>query len=267
LLKPLTEWPEDQSVGLLIFAEDSSSRLSDPNAMSLVMNTARRWWSASAKHMAVGPSVDPPFRNLYFLELEDPSMASRFVDELRETEPASTTILAASPISPKSGRRFKRFQSFMRRLPNPSRAGGSLPPDYTGSLIPNDTQLHTIQTMKQDGPVLVLSLNRYRDRAADPMTGEKKSGRDVFHPYFRQTLSTFSRLDARILWMGRSRGVLTGTLDMPAWHDIMAVAYPSADAVRRMIQNPGLQSKARYRIAGLESSWIVIGPLVASSAG
>lgn len=235
--------------------------------MSLVMNTARHWWSASAKNMVVGPTVDPPFRNLYFLEIEDRSVASSFVDELRETEPASTTFLAAYPISPKSGRRLKRFQSFMRHLPNPTRSGGSLPPDYAGSLMPNDAQLHTLQTMKQEGPVLVLSLNRYRDRAADPMTGEEKSGRDVFHPYFRRMLSTFARLDARILWMGHSRGCLAGTLDMPAWHDIMAVAYPSADAVIRMIQNPGLQSKARYRIAGLQSSWIVIGPLVASSAG
>lgn len=235
--------------------------------MSLVMNTARRWWSAGAKNMAVGPSLDPPFRNLYFLELEDPSVASRFVDELRDTEPASTTIVAASPITPKSGRRLKRFQSFMRHLPNPSRTGGSLPPDYEGNLIPNDAQLRTLQTMPHDGPVLVLSLNRYRDRAADPMTGMERSGREVFQPYFRQTLSTFSRLDARILWMGHSRGVVAGTLDMPAWHDIMAVAYPSADAVSRMIQHPGVQSKARYRIAGLDASWIVMGPLIASSAG
>jgi len=264
---PLVEWPAGEPVGLLIFAEGSSSRLSDPNAMSLVLGTARRWWSASARNMVVGPSVEPPFRNLYFVELEDPGAASGFVDQMSATEPASTTVVAASPISPKSVRRFKRFQSFMRKLPNPSRTGGSLPPDYEGSLIPSDAQLRTLQTMQQEGPVLVLSLNRYRELAADPLTGEQKSGREVFQPYFRRTLGTFSRLGARILWMGHSHGVVTGSLDMPAWHDIMAVSYPSYDSVGRMIENHGLQSKARYRIAGLESSWIVMGPLVASSAG
>lgn len=263
----LAEWPANEAVGLLIFAEDSSSRLSDPSAMSLVLGTARHWWSAVARNMAVGPSVEPPFRNLYFVELEDPSAASGLVDELRATEPASTTIIAASPISPKSARRLRRFQSFMRRLPNPSRTGGSLPPDYEGSLMPSDAQLRTMQTMKQEGPVLVLSLNRYRERASDPLTGVQQTGREVFQPYFRRAVSTFSRMGARILWMGHSRGVVTGTLDMPPWHDIMAVSYPSYDAVSRMIENPGLQSKARYRIAGLESSWIVMGPLVASSEG
>jgi len=263
---PFAEWPAGEPVGLLILAEGASSRLSEPNLMSPVMNASRSWWSASATNMAVGPSVEPPFRNLHFVELVDPGVASSLVDELRVTEPASTTVLAAAPVSPKSARRLKRFQSFMRRLPNPSRSGGSLPPAYDGSLIPNDAQLRTLQTMKYDGRVLVLSLNRYRDRAVDPMTGEEKNGRDVFQPYFRRTLSTFSRLGARIVWMGRARGVVTGSLDMPAWDDIMAVSYPTSDAVRRMIENPGLQSKARYRIAGLEASWIVMGPLVASNA-
>lgn len=264
---PLAEWPAGEAVGLLIFAEDSSSRLSDPNTMSLVLGTARHWWSAVARNMAVGPSVEPPFRNLYFVELEDPNTASGLVDELRATEPTSTTIVAVSPISPKSARRFRRFQSFMRRLPNPSRTGGSLPPDYEGSLMPSDAQLRTMQTMKHEGPVLVLSLNRYRERASDPLTGVPQTGREVFQPYFRRAVATFSRMGARILWMGHSHGVVTGTLDMPAWHDITAVSYPSYDAVSRMIENPGLQSKARYRIAGLESSWIVMGPLVASSEG
>lgn len=264
---PLDEWPDREPVGLLIFADDSSSRLSDPNTMSVVMGAARRWWSASANNMAVGPSVDPPFRNLYFIELGDPGTASDFVVELAHTEPSSTTIVAASPISAKSARRFKRFQSFMRLLPNPSRTGGSLPPAYEGSLIPDAAQMRRLQTLQQDEPVLVLSLNRYRDRAVDPLTGEEKTGREVFQPYFRRTVSTFSRLGARILWMGHARGAVTGTLDMPIWHDIMAVSYPSYDAVSRMIENPGLQSKARYRIAGLDASWIVMGQLVASSEG
>jgi len=264
---PLAEWSESQPVGLLIFAEESSSRLSDPNTVSAVMGAARHWWSARAKAMAVGPSLDPPFRNLYFMELEDPGAASGLVDELRETEPASTTIVAASPISSKSMQRLRRFQSLMRRLPKPSRTGGSLPPSYEGSLIPSDAQMHRMRTLPQDEPVLVLSLNRYRDRAVDPLTGQSKPGREVFQPYFRRTLWTFSRLGARIVWMGHGRGVVTGTLDMPFWHDIMAVSYPSYDALNRMIENPGLQSKARYRIAGLESSWIVMSELVASSEG
>jgi uncharacterized protein (DUF1330 family) len=264
-IDPFAKWPAGEAVGLLIFAEDSSSRLSDPNTMSLVLDTARHWWSAVARNMAVGPSVEPPFRNLYFVELEDPSAASALVDELRATEPTSTTIVAASPISPKSARRFRRFRSFMRRLPNPSRTGGSLPPDYEGDLIPSDAQLRSMHTMNQEGPVLVLSLNRYRDRASDPLTGVQQTGREVFRPYFRHTVAAFSRMGAHILWMGHSHGVVAGALDMPEWHDIMAVSYPSYDAVSRMIENPGLQSKARYRIAGLESSWIVMGPLVASS--
>ena len=155
----------------------------------------------------------------------------------------------------------------MRRLPNPDRSGGSLPPAYDGHLVPTEAQMRRLREMPPNGPVLVLSLNRYRDFAADPMTGEQKDGRDVFQPYFRRTLSAFSRLGAKILWMGHSHGSLMGSLDMPGWHDIMAVSYPSYDAVTRMVQNPGLQSKMRYRVAALDASWIVMGPLVASSTG
>ena len=264
---PLSDWPKGEWVGLLIFADDSSSRLSDPNTMSLALRVARRWWSATATNMAVGPGVEPPFRNLYFIELDDTQAASALVDELRDTEPPSTTVVAAVPISPRSKRRFKWFQSLMRRLPNPSRSGGSLPPEFDGHLTPSDAQLRKLRALPPNGPVLVLSLNRYRDLATDPMTGEQKSGRDVFQPYFRRTVSSFSRLGAQILWMGHSRGSVMGSLDMPGWHDIMAVSYPSYDAVARMVQNPGLQSNTGYRVAALDASWIVMGPLVASSTG
>ena len=208
--------------------------------------------------------MNPPFDTFRLVQLPDVASASRFVDSLAVTEPDST-IVAANLVSKKSERRLRYFQAFLRRLPQPSTTGGSLPPSHRGPLVPSDEQLSALTTLSEDEPVLTLSLNRYKDQAVDPLTGEQKSGREVFQVYFRRSLTTFSRVGAEVLWRGRVRGVVAGDLDMPQWHEAWAVSYPSFRAFNRMFQNARYRSKVGHRIAGLESSWIVMGQIAASS--
>lgn len=261
---PLAQWPAERAVGLLVFTHDSPS-LATLEAWAREQVTINECWSATATNLLVGPTVEPPFAGVHLVELANADAARRFVDDIARLESPSTTVVAASPIPPKDMRRLKRFQFYLRMFPNPGASGGALPASYVGGVVPNPEQLLRLQVLPQDAPVLVFNLDRYQAKATDPKTGESKTGAEVFEPYFRRGLTTFSRLGARVLWKGQYRGRISGELEMPEWHDIRATWYPSLAAFRRLGQNPGFQSKIAYRIAGLEASWVVMGQVSASS--
>lgn len=255
---PLAQWPAERAVGLLVFTHDSPA-LTTLEAWRREQATVDQCWSATATNLLVGPTVEPPFAGVHLVELANADAARRFVDDIARAESSSTTVAAASPIPPKDMRRLKRFQSYLRMLPNPGASGGALPAAYVGGVVPNPEQLLKLQVLPQDAPVLVFNLDRYPAKAVDPKTGEQKTGAEVFEPYFRRGFTTLSRLGGRILWKGEYRGRISGQLDMPEWHDIRLTLYPSLAAFRRLGQNPGFQSKIAYRIAGLEASWVVMG--------
>jgi uncharacterized protein (DUF1330 family) len=89
-----------------------------------------------------------------------------------------------------------------------------------------------------DGPVVMVNLNRYRDR-------------DAYERYGEVALSVLARLGGRVLWHTQVKqtviGVPTETFD-----EVIAVWYPSTTAFLSFATDTEIAAALEHRTAGLE---------------
>src|SRR3954469_5943214 len=86
-----------------------------------------------------------------------------------------------------------------------------------------------------DGPLVMLNLNRYRERAAyagEPPGGEPAdvSGRGAHVRYGAVALDVLARVGGEVLWQAFASLTVIGE-DDERWDEVIAVRYPSAQAV------------------------------------
>ena len=87
-----------------------------------------------------------------------------------------------------------------------------------------------------DGPIVMLNLNRYRDVPvyADGRDVSGRSGRDVYRDYGMVAVRALAEVGAQILWSTEAFPPLAGC-EHDAWDEVVAVWYPiklAADAQR-----------------------------------
>lgn len=90
----------------------------------------------------------------------------------------------------------------------------------------------------EDGPIVMLNLNRYNDREAYARYGEVA---------FR----VLERLGGRILWHAPVQRTVIGD-DTDLYDDVIAVWYPSAEAFIALATDPEILEARADRIEGLE---------------
>lgn len=90
----------------------------------------------------------------------------------------------------------------------------------------------------EDGPIVMLNLNRYKDREAYARYGEVA---------FR----VLERLGGRILWHAPVQRTVIGD-DTDLYDDVIAVWYPSAEAFIALATDPEILEARADRIEGLE---------------
>lgn len=111
------------------------------------------------------------------------------------------------------------------------------------------------------GALVMLNLNRYRERAAytgDPPGGEAVdvSGREAYERYGATALAVLARLGGEILWHVPATMTVVGDPD-DAWDDVIAVRYPSAQAFIELAFDPEIGAALAHRTAGLERALIL----------
>lgn len=112
-----------------------------------------------------------------------------------------------------------------------------------------------------DGPLVMLNLNRYRDRAAyaaDPPGGEPPdvSGREAYQRYGAVALATLNRLDGAIVFHGSPTLTVVGD-ERDEWDEVIAVRYPNAQAFLDLALDPDIGVALAHRDAGLERAAIM----------
>ena len=106
---------------------------------------------------------------------------------------------------------------------------------------PNPEQLAEIQaiaTGSEDGPLVMLNLNRYRDPEA-------------YARYGAVAQQVLERIGARILWHVPVRGTVIGEGE-ERFDDLIAVWYPSAAAFLELVSDPEILDARADRLEGLE---------------
>ncbi len=104
----------------------------------------------------------------------------------------------------------------------------------------NETLAALAEKLLTDGPIFMVNLLRYRERAEydEPSALPACSGREAYFtryvPAFQQVAATERVEGVKPFWVG---GVLAGVVAPPgeAWDDVAVVEYPDFAAFRRIV--------------------------------
>jgi uncharacterized protein (DUF1330 family) len=111
------------------------------------------------------------------------------------------------------------------------------------------------------GPLVMLNLNRYRERAAyasGPPGGESPavSGREAYERYGATALEVLTRVGGEILWHTNATLTVIGD-EGERWDEVIAVRYPSAQAFLDLALDPAIGVALAHRDAGLERAALI----------
>lgn len=129
----------------------------------------------------------------------------------------------------------------------------------TGHIDPTKETFAAFRADKRPGPIHMLNLVRFRERAAYP-DGREATGAQAYAAYGRESHPVFSRLGGRIVWRGSFELMLIGPAE-ERWDECFITEYPSVTAFVEMIRDPVYREAVKHRQAAvLDSRLVRLGP-------
>lgn len=112
-----------------------------------------------------------------------------------------------------------------------------------------------------DGSLVMVNLNRYRERAAyasAPPGGGSPDvpGREAYERYGAKAVEVLTRLGGEILWHSSATMTVIGN-DSDVYDEVIAVRYPSAQAFLDLALDPEIAVALAHRDAGLERAVLI----------
>lgn len=111
---------------------------------------------------------------------------------------------------------------------------------------PDEQQLAEVRDLagsNADGPVVMLNLNRYRDR-------------DAYYRYAAVAAAVLQRVGGRVLWHAQAQGTVIGD-HSDAYDEVIAVWYPSVAAFVALATDSEILAARADRAAGLERAALI----------
>ncbi len=119
---------------------------------------------------------------------------------------------------------------------------------------PTRGQVMRLVQSEDDGPVVMLNLLRFADRAAGDAG---KSGADSYETYGDQMREIMAQHGIKLLWRGRADSVVIGDDDGDAWDMVLLVEYPSRKVFLEMGASKEYEKVGEHRTAGLADSRLI----------
>ena len=121
----------------------------------------------------------------------------------------------------------------------------------TNQLLPNAAQLAGFADAAGDGPIHMLNLLKYRDRAeyADGRDTDL-SGREAYGLYAQGVRELLEELGGSLSFIATVKRLAIGEVE-ELWDDVAIAMYPSRAAMLQMMQSPRMQEIGQHRAAGL----------------
>lgn len=107
---------------------------------------------------------------------------------------------------------------------------------------PADLNEELVRSLRDDEPVVMVNLVRFRPRSAD---GDG-SGWDAYTRYSKADMPLLKRVGGTVLWAGHVEGVAVGDLGDGRWDWVVVVRYPSRAAFLEMMTSP------EYAVANID---------------
>ncbi len=128
------------------------------------------------------------------------------------------------------------------------------------SIEPTPAQMQRLlEEAAKPGPVVMINLLRYRERAAYPAGFDATpcSGREAYQRYGAVAVNKVTGVGGRIVWMAPVHGAVIAP-EGEAWDDAVLVEYPSRRAFLDMVSQPDYQAAAVHRTAALADSRLLL---------
>jgi len=123
----------------------------------------------------------------------------------------------------------------------------------TDYLDPTKEIFAKFREMDRPGPIHMLNLVKFRERAAYP-DGRDVSGADAYKSYARESGPVFRGLGGRQVWIGKPELMLIGPQDSEQWDIAFIAEYPSVQAFVAMLRDPVYREAVKHRQAAVEDS-------------
>jgi len=122
------------------------------------------------------------------------------------------------------------------------------------AVYPTKAQLDALLAAPESGPVVMLNLLRFKERASEPDAG--LSGEEAYRRYGAPMRALVESRGGRFLWVGRVTGQVIGE-GAEGFHVAALVEYPSRRAFVEIASSPEVAAIAVHRAAGLEGQWLL----------
>jgi len=129
-----------------------------------------------------------------------------------------------------------------------------------GGVSPTEAQLRALLQRPDDGPVQMVNLLKFRDRASypagHPLAGAAGgTGAEAYMRYGAVAGRTIAAYGGRIVLLANGEQVIIG--EAPEWDQTVVVEYPSRAAFVDMILDAEYQAAHPHRRAGLERTVVI----------
>jgi len=132
---------------------------------------------------------------------------------------------------------------------------------------PSPGQFERLAASADTGPVVMLNLLRFKDRADGIDAADGIMGSEAYARYGAAATSFLERAGGRVLFAALPRECVIGP-EEEEWDLMLAVEYPSRRAFLEMISDPGYLEIHGHRSAALaDSRLIACTPLAAPASG
>jgi uncharacterized protein (DUF1330 family) len=120
------------------------------------------------------------------------------------------------------------------------------------AIKPNAAAFKELATANDEGPVVMLNLLKFKERAD---SGEI-TGRESYNLYGRDVKPMVEALGGRIIWHGKAQQVLIGD-EADEWDAVALVEYPSRKAFIEMATSKQMGNIHHNRESGLDRTVLI----------
>src|SRR5512133_3302180 len=118
---------------------------------------------------------------------------------------------------------------------------------------PHELNESFVRSLPDNGPVVMVNLVRFRERALDG----SGSGRDSYLRYSQATMPIIKACGGAVLWAGDAEGAAFGDPSAKYWNYVVLVRYPSRAAFLRMVTSPEYAKADAHRENAVEDHAIL----------
>jgi uncharacterized protein (DUF1330 family) len=123
-------------------------------------------------------------------------------------------------------------------------------------LKPTGAQIKALVNSDLEGPVVMLNLLKYAERATGDAAASGMTGAESYAKYGEEVRTHLAAVGAKLLWRGRVDSVVIGN-DADAWDEVLLVEYPSRRAFLQMTGQSEYEKTAEHRTNALTDSRLI----------